>query len=306
MAGATEGVALMKQVGSLVLVPPVRQRVLEYLEDCDAYMAHAGVMVDRDFLSHARNLKVVGSPSTGTDHMDLVALKERGIEVFHIANELKLLNSFTATAEHAFGLMFAVSRNLVPSVLSAKQGLWKRDQFVGMQFSKKTLGILGLGRLGKIAARIGLGYDMRVISCDIREVSMENVEVVDFSTLVSEADVLQIHVHLNDQTRNLINESVFEKMKPGAFLINTSRGAIVNEPALLHALKSGQISGAGLDVIDGEWLAKDDLSLHPLIAYMQDHDNLVITPHTASSTPDSMYGARNFMARKIANYLRLL
>jgi D-3-phosphoglycerate dehydrogenase / 2-oxoglutarate reductase len=304
MSGAEEGVARLNEVGNLILIPADREAVLSNLANCTAYIAHAAIQVDSELLAHAPNLKVIGSPSTGTDHMDLPAIRAADIDVFDIAKETELLNSFSATAEHAFGLSFAVARHLVPAVQSAKQAIWAREHFLGMQFLNKTLGILGLGRLGTIAARIGQGFGMRVIANDIRDVSMDGVETVNFNTLISEADILQIHVHLNDDTRGIINAPVFERMKPTAFLINTSRGAIIDEASLLAALSEQKIAGAGLDVIDGEWLDEDELRQHPLIRYMQDHDNLVITPHTASSTPESMFGARDFIAKKIARYIQ--
>jgi D-3-phosphoglycerate dehydrogenase / 2-oxoglutarate reductase len=303
MSGAEDGVARLRSVGSLELVPDNREIVLEKIRNCHAYIAHASVKIDSEFLAAAPQLKVIGSPSTGNDHMDLVAIGNAGIEVFDIARETDLLNSFTATAEHAFGLSFAVARHLVPAMQSAKQGKWVREHFTGMQFLGKTLGILGLGRLGTIAAKIGTGFGMRILANDIRNVSMPGVEMVDFERLVQESDILQIHIHLTEDTRNLINQNVFSRMKAGAFLINTSRGAIVDESALLQALQEKKIAGAGLDVINGEWLEEEKLLEHPLIKYAGQNDNLVITPHTASSTPDSMFGARNFMAKKIAAYI---
>lgn len=304
MSGAEEGVAQLNEVGNLILIPAEREEILKNLANCTAYIAHAAVQIDSEFLAHAPYLKVIGSPSTGTDHMDLTAIRDAGIDVFDIAKETELLNSFTATAEHAFGLSFAVARHLIPAVQSAKQGKWAREHFLGMQFLGKTLGILGLGRLGTIAARIGHGFGMQVIANDIRDVSMDGVRMVDFDTLAKDSDILQIHVHLNANTRRMIDASVFNQMKSTAFLINTSRGAIINEAALLQALTNHGIGGAGLDVIDGEWLNEGELKQHPLIRYMQDHNNLVITPHTASSTPESMFGARNFMAKKIARYIQ--
>ena len=147
---------------------------------------------------------------------------------------------------------------------AAKAGHWARDEFRGHQLSGKTLGILGYGRLGRMAAEYGKAFRMRVLACDVRKVEpAEGVEIVDFERLLRESDVLSIHIHLTEENRGLINTGAFAMLKPGAVLINTSRGAIVDEQAFLEALLSGRLAGAGVDVIEGEW--NENLADHPLI-----------------------------------------
>jgi D-3-phosphoglycerate dehydrogenase len=165
------------------------------------------------------------------------------------------------------------------------------------------LGILGLGRLGKITARIGGGFGMNVIAYDPADIDVEGVEAVSFDELLRQSDVLTIHIHLRPETDGLIGKNAFASMKPNCILINTSRGRIVNEGDLLQALKEKQIAGAALDVVDGEWLSQEELSKHPLIEYSRIHNNLLIVPHIGGSTQESIYGARVFMARKVAKYL---
>jgi D-3-phosphoglycerate dehydrogenase / 2-oxoglutarate reductase len=303
LSGAPEAVATLEAAGRLVTVPPERAATLAALKDADAYLANARVVIDDEFLDAAPKLKVIGSPSTGTDHMDLAAIDRRGVVRFDIARERVLLDSFTATSELAFALLLMVNRQLKPAIVEAEKGAWPRDRFTGFQLSGKTLGVLGLGRLGTISARIGNGFGMKVIAYDIAPVSAPNVEMVDFGTLLACSDVLTVHIHLNAKTDSLIGSSAFRRMKKTAILINTARGRIVEEAALLEALRSGTIAGAGLDVIDGEWMTEKERAVHPLIEFAREHDNLVISPHVGGATIESIYGARVFMAQKVADYL---
>jgi D-3-phosphoglycerate dehydrogenase / 2-oxoglutarate reductase len=304
ISGAPEAAAALEAVGKLDNLAPDRQEVLRRLPEYDAYMASASVRIDDEFLAQASRLKVIGSPSTGNDHMDVPAIRAAGIELFDIAKEFDLINSFSATSELAFGLALSVIRHIPPAVTSAREGDWARERYSGFQLLDKTLGIVGLGRLGKISARIGNGFAMRVLATDIADVSAPDVEMVDFNTLLRESDLILLHVHLNETTQGMIGAEQLSMMKNGAVLINTTRGKVINEAALLEALASGCIAGAGLDVIDGEWLNAAEAAEHPLIAYAREHDNLVITPHIGGATTESIYHARVFMARKIAGYLR--
>ena len=145
---------------------------------------------------------------------------------------------------------------------------------------------------------------MRVIACDIREIKNPFVQQVSFDQLLGESDILSIHIHLTDENVKLVDAAAFEKIKPGAILINTSRGAIVDEDALLNALKTGGIAAAGLDVIHGEW--RNDIANHPLIAYMRDHDNLVITPHIGGVTFESQEMAHLAAANKLIQLFQAL
>jgi phosphoglycerate dehydrogenase-like enzyme len=306
ISGAPEASASLEAVGRLVTFPAERDLVLPAMAEADAYLASASVIIDAEFLDAAPNLKVIGSPSTGTDHMDLAEIDRRGITRFDIAKEYDLINGFSATSELAFGLILALNRKILPAAEKAREGIWSREYFSGFQLREKTLGIIGLGRLGKISARIGQGFGMRVVAHDIADVSAPDVEMVSFQDLLAQSDVITIHIHLRPETDGLIDAAAFAAMKPSALIINTSRGRIVEEAALLDALEMGRIAGAGLDVVDGEWLEQDELRDHPLIAYSRRNRNLIIVPHIGGSTKESIYGARVFMANKVAQHLRTL
>jgi D-3-phosphoglycerate dehydrogenase len=304
LAGSPEAVAAFDGLAQLDTLPWDYEAVRGAIGGYDAYLASTSVRVDEGILENATKLKVIGSPATGTDHLDMAAINRRGIPCFNIAKEMDLLRSFSATSELAFGLLLALNRKIDQAVAATRAGDWARERFTGIQLLGKTLGILGLGRLGTISARIGQGFGMNVIARDILPVSAPGVEMVSFDELFQRADVLTIHVHLNDTTRGLVDRRALSLMKPGAFLINTSRGGLVDEAALLDALQEKRIAGAGLDVIDGEWM--DDILDHPLVQYSRQNENLLITPHIGGATVESIYGARVFMARKVADFLRRL
>lgn len=302
LSGCPEAFEAFEGIGVVDTLPPDYEAVAAAIGDYDAYLPSLKVPVDAAMVSRARRLKVIGTPSTGTDHLDLVAIRDAGITCFDIAREFDLINSFSATSELAFGALLALNRKICEARQAVLEGNWGREAFTGFQLLGKTLGIVGLGRLGRISARIGNGFGMRVIACDVRDVAAPDVMMTDFDTVVREADVLTIHVHLREDTRGMISREVLARMKAGAILLNTSRGALVDEVALLEALRDGGIAGACVDVIDGEWL--EDVRQHPLVQYARSDENLLIVPHIGGATHESIYGARIFMARKVAAHLK--
>lgn len=304
LGDAPAAAEILATVGSLRETGPDRAALLDAIGPAAAYLASAAVRVDAEFLDAAPCLRLIGSPHTGRDHLDLEEIARRGVALFHIAEEYDLLNGFTATAEHAFGLLLAVTRHIAPAGRDAINGLWSREKFTGFQLSGKTMGIVGLGRLGTMVARMAHGFGMRILACDVRDVSAPGVEMIDLDGLLRQSDVVSLHVHLDSSTEGLMNARAFALMKPGAILINTSRGRIVDEAALLGALRDGRLGGAALDVVDGEWLPPEALRDHPLLSFARDDDRLLITPHIGGATRESIAGARDFMARRIAGWLR--
>jgi len=294
------------QEHNLVNVGEDRKKILSEIDNCEAYLASAAIRIDKEFLEKANKLKVIGSPHTGTDHMDLELIKQKGITCYDISKEFDLINSFTATSELAFTLLLSLIRKIVPASIDAKNGVWSREKYTGIQLFNKTFGIIGLGRLGEISARIARGFGMNVIAHDIKEKNIPYVKMLDLLSIAEESDFVSIHVHLNKETVNLIDKVFFKKMKKSALIVNTSRGKIINENDLLIALKENEIGGACLDVIDGEWLAPDALFQHPLIKYSRSYNNLILSPHIGGATKESIYGARVFMAKKIATFLNVI
>lgn len=267
----------LKDVVEIITLPPDRETALSVIDAYDGYITSLRFRVDKAFIDRATRLKAVFTPSTGLDHIDLVYAAEKGIAVFGMKNDRAFLDGITSTAELGLGLLLGVIRRIPWGFQSALKGKWARDRFLGMQLTGKTMGILGYGRLGAIMASYAKALRMHVLACDIVEIADESVEQVSFQELMSASDVLSLHIHLNDSTRGIIGREAIDAMKPGIIIINTSRGGIIDETALLAGLLSGHIGAAGLDVIDGEW--REDLVEHPLIQYAATHENLLISPH---------------------------
>jgi len=293
---------ILEAEADLVVIPPDRDALLAAVPGCDAYLAGLHLRFDRGVFERARGLRIIATPSTGTDHIDLEEAARRKVRVLSLKEETAFLDRIPSTAELAWGLLLATVRRIPSASAAAREGDWARDRFRGHQIAYRTLGILGFGRLGRIVAGYGAAFRMRVVACDVTPFSFPGVEAVDFDTLLRASDVLTIHVHLTDGTRGLIGEAEFRKMKPGVVIINTSRGAIIDEAALLDALRDGRVAAAGLDVIEGEW--SDRLSEHPLIRYAREHDNLVITPHIGGVTWEAQDMTLQFIAERLVAALK--
>ena len=284
-------------------VKPTSEEVGKALIDADAYYASLFVRLTEDLIQQAPKLRAISTASTGLDHIDLKAAAKNAIEVLCLKDDREFLDKITATAELAWALVLAACRYLPAATNAAKQGQWARDRFRGHQIAYKTLGILGCGRLGNIVSQYGRAFRMRVIGYDTQQVEIEGVTQVGYDELLQQSDVLSIHIHLNEENRGFVDKKSIAKMKKGAVLINTSRGAIVDEKALLEALESGHLSAAGTDVIDGEW--QDNLHAHPMIAYARSHENLVITPHIGGVTYESQEMAYLAAAEKLRDYFAI-
>jgi D-3-phosphoglycerate dehydrogenase / 2-oxoglutarate reductase len=293
--------AFLEENADLVVVPADEAALPELIDGYDAYFGHIHVRVTREVIQNGTQLKAVASPTTGTDHIHIAACVDAGVEVVCIKHDLSLLETFTATAELAWGLLISCVRELPAAHGRATSGHWDRDLFTGHQLAGKTLGILGYGRLGKMVADYGNGFRMRVIANDIKKIESEGVESVDFETLLRESDVLSLHIHLTSETESIIGRDEIAKMKHGAVLINVSRGALVDEAALIEALEDGRLGGAGVDTITDEW--SEDLANHPMIRYAANHRNLIVSPHIGGSTYESNHDARMFTVRKLIAYL---
>ena len=230
-------------------------------------------------------LKIVSNYAVGFDNIDVPALTERGVVVVNTPSD----EVNEAVAEHTWALLLALARRVVEADEAVKRGAysgWEPAIFLGVNLIGKTLGIIGLGRIGSMVARRAKGYNMRVLynkrSPDPEAEKELGVEYRDLDRLLGESDFVSLHVPLSDETRHMINDQTLNKMKRGSFLINTARGPIVDEHALVDALRNGHLSGAALDVFDNE------PNVNPELINME---NVVLTPHIASAT----WEARNKM-----------
>lgn len=296
---APQAVDILSEVADVDVKPADDQVLLETIGDYDVYWGHLHTKVDAAVIDRADKLKIIATATTGTDHIDKVAAARRGIEVMSIALDRQMLDTFTGTAETGWALLLMVTRKLKRAIRDANKPVWSIDRLIADHaLSELTLGVVGIGRLGQMTCRFGKAFCKRVIGCDVKPFDVEGVEAVDFDTLLAEADAIALHVHMTPDNYHLIDAAAIAKMKPGAVLINTARGDLVDEDALLAALASGQLGGYGADVVHDEW--RDDMTTHPLVKYAQEHDNVVITPHIGGAVVMGIRDARHHTARKLA------
>jgi len=296
----------LKEVAEVDVVRSDQAVMERILPQYDAFLIELGLQLRAPLIERCQRLKIVATSTTGTDHMDVQCLEQSGIQLISLKYDTDFLSRVPATAEMAFALLLAVIRHVPRAFESVQRGEWDRLRFRGNQLFEKTFGILGYGRLGKIIQDFALGFHMRVIANDILDLrpTREGVEMVNLDTLLTESDVLSLHIHLSDPNYHFMNRARLAKMKKGAILINTSRGAVIDQDALLEALESGHLAGAGLDVLEGEWIS--DMREHPVVKYAREHDNLVITPHLGGTSNESMEGAMAFTVNKLKHALQKL
>ena len=264
----------------------------EALSRAEVLMAPLGHPVDRAKMDRCPNLKVIASSTLSVPHVDLDEAARRGIAVVHLGAERQFMWKVTPTVEVAWGLIIALTRHMPLALRQAKarnrsgRGL---GQMTPRMLSRMTLGIVGLGRLGTLTAEKAPAFGMRVAyySPTSRDDRFTRCETL--TELAGACDVVSLHAHHTPRTTGMIGEEFFRAMRPGSYLVNTARGELVDEDALLRALDSGHLAGAALDVVSGEHTPgfKDRLKDHPLLAYARKHDNLIITPHYAGATRDA-------------------
>lgn len=277
---------MLRQAGYQITVSPKprplsREELKNFIVGADALLSLLTDKIDRDVMDAAgEQLKIIANYAVGFDNIDLAAAKERKIAVTHTPGVLT-----EAVAEHTFALILAVAKHLIEADKFTRSGGyqgWEPELFLGTQLMGKTLGIIGAGQIGSYVAKAGSGFGMKIIYQDVRPNSefekATGAQLVDLPTLLSNSDVVTLHVPLLPETRHLISSGQLGMMKRAAILINTSRGSVVDEAALVEALKNGVIGGAGLDVYENE------PSLSPGLV---EQKNVVLTPHTASSTHEA-------------------
>jgi D-3-phosphoglycerate dehydrogenase / 2-oxoglutarate reductase len=277
------------------------------LSQYDVFWFRLAHKIDSSVLTPQSKCKILVTPVTGIDHIDEKLCEELGVKIICLRGERTFLKEVKATAEHTMGLMLALMRYLVPSVQSVKSGVWNRDLFRGNELYKKTLGIVGFGRLGALVAEYAHVFGMRVVAFDIRKEVQEAVQNVVFidniNDLVQMSDIVSIHVNYTPATHHLINQQVFSLSKKDSFFINTSRGGIVDENALLEALQTGKLKGAAVDVLQNEHALNEENSL---VQYAINNDNLIITPHIGGNTFESFEKTEMFVAHKLMTYLNTI
>jgi len=292
---AAAGVALLKAQPGWNIIVSNPKEYLNHLPEADALVVRSAVKVTKDVLEKAPRLRVIGRAGVGVDNVDLNAATAAGVLVMNTPG-----GNAVSVAEHTIALMLALARSIPQASASTKSGKWEKKKFLGNEVRGKTLGVLGLGSIGREVVRRAQALEMRVLAADpyvSPQVAADfGIELVDMSRLFAESDYITIHMALTPETRTLISRDAFAKMKPGVRIVNCARGEMIDQDALVEAIGSGKVAGAALDVFCPEPLPPD----HPLLALEQ----VLATPHIAGATEEAQEIVGVRIAEQMAEYLR--
>lgn len=295
---AAEGIEILKNAPGIevdVMTDLTPDELKGIIENYDGLAIRSATKVTQELIDKADKLKVIGRAGIGLDNINVNAASKRGIMVMNTPGG----NTIT-TGEHAISLMLSLARKIPQATASMKSQKWEKKKFMGTEVYNKTLGIVGIGRVGSIVADRALGLKMNVIAYD-PFMSPETAEkmgitLVTMNELLKSSDFISIHAPMTKETRGMINAAAFAKMKDDVFLINCSRGGIVNEKDLYDALVSGKVAGAALDVFEEEPTQNWD---------MVSLDNVISTPHLGASTDEAQRNVAIAIAKQIVNYLTM-
>ncbi len=285
-------------------------------EDADAIAIFIYSEASEEILSRFENLKLISTMSTGFDHIDLEYCKENEITVCNVPTYGE-----NTVAEHTFALILALSRKLYPSIeRTREEHTFQTDRSLrGFDLKDKTLGIIGCGNIGQHTARMANGFEMNIKVFDVNQnpelAEKIGFEYVDMDELLSTSNIITLHVPLNKHTYHMIDEEAIEKMKEGVYIVNTSRGEVIDTNALVEGLQNGEIAGAGLDVLEGEGELQEEAAVlkqeykeeHDLRTLLQDHmmmkmDNVIITPHNAFNSREALMRILNTTIENVQGF----
>lgn len=270
-----------------------REELLAIIADYQALVVRSRTQVDEAVLTAGVNLQIVGRAGIGVDNVDVTAATKRGVIVMNTPD-----GNAVTTAEHTLSMILSASRHIAQATASMKAGRWEKKKFMGRELTGKTLGIVGLGNIGRIVADRAQGLKMRVVGYDpffTAEAALRiGVEYKPLAEVLSESDVISVHTPLNEHTKHMVSDSQIETMKPGVLLVNCARGGIYDEAALVRGLESGKIGAIALDVFVAEPPPHD----HPLLS----HERVIATPHLGASTTEAQVNVAVAVLTQIADF----
>ena len=269
-----------------------REELMEVVEGYDAIVVRSRTKVDRELLDRAVRLKLVARPGTGLDNIDVEYAKAKGVQVVNSPESL-----VEAVAEHVILLLLSLSRQLPEADLSTKAGRWEKNYLTGVELRGRTLGIVGLGRIGRRIAEVAKSLGMAILVYDVVALppdllSSLSARLSTLEDLLKSADYVTFHVPLTTETRHLVDRARLATMKKTAFLVNTSRGGVVDEEALAEALSTGRLGGAALDVFERE----------PPSGAILTAPHTILTPHIGGQTEEAQADAIRVVGKKIASF----
>jgi len=301
--GATAAEEAAAGRANIVRVPANAGDVGTEIMTCDALLdASMKVAITDAMVTSAAKLKIISCATTGSDHIERTELNRKGIPVRTLMEDKALLLNLTPAAELSWALLMACARMLPAAIDHVKTGEWDREQFPGIMLNGKRIGIIGCGRIGTWMSRYAHAFGMDIVGFDpFIDKFPPRITPVSLEELAGTSDFITLHVPLSDDTKGLFSENHFSAVKTGTILINTSRGAVIDEKALLDALESKRIKAAGLDVLTDE----PQIEKSPLLQYAKTHDNLILTPHCGGFSHDAVKIVCHRAAEKIVEYLNL-
>lgn len=290
------GINILKKAGLNVVNRPsiTNSELLSEVEKCDVIVVRSRTKITSDIISKAKNTKIIARVGVGLDNVDIESAKEYQIEVVNSPE-----SAINSVAELVIGLMLSMARSLTLADSEMKKGNWIKKELTGIELKGKYLGIVGVGNIGRNLARIAKALRMNIIGYDTYPIKRDFINEVgmittDFNTLIASSDFISCHVPATEETKHMFNEDAFSKMKPTAFIINSSRGEIVDENSLYEALIEKKIAGAALDVFEKE---------PPTNRKLIELSNVICTPHIGAQTKESQDLASNVIAEKIIQKL---
>ena len=283
-----KGLATLQQFSKVDAEPLTVDGLNERLPNYDVVMVRLQHRLPKTTLERCTNLKAIITPTTGRDHIDLLTAQTMGIEVFSLFGFTDFLDGVYSSAEHSFALLLSLIRQVPQSFHAVLQNQWEQVPFRGRELHGLHIGIIGYGRIGKKVAHYAQAFGMQVHLYDPYLTTHPNsmIHHAHLTDMLPHCDVLSVHVPLNPNTHHMIGERELNLLPRGSYLINTARGAVLDEDALLYALTSNHLQGAALDVLTGE----DQISHagHPLIDYARTHTNLIITSHIGGAAEEAI------------------
>ncbi|MDR1819173.1 MAG: phosphoglycerate dehydrogenase [Methanobrevibacter sp.] len=290
-----EGIDNLKEVAEVVVDTKIsHEDLIKTISEYDGIIVRSRTKLTKDIIDKADNLKIIARAGVGVDNVDLNAATDKGIMVVNTAESTTI-----TVAEYTMGLILAVARKISIADKSVKEGKWEKSNFLGTELRNKTLGVVGMGRIGSQVVSRCKAFEMDAIVYDpyLQEKVAEEmgVELTDLETVLSEADIITIHVPLTPQTKHLISEKELKLMKSNVFIVNCARGGIIDEEALYNALKNGEIAGTALDVYENE--PPEGNKLFEL-------DNVVLSPHVAASTMEAQRDAAIIAADEVTQVFK--
>lgn len=255
------------------------------------------VYISKEIIDRGQNLLAICTASTGITHIDIPYAVKKGIKIISLTEEYDVIKKISSTAELAFTLMMSALRKIPQSFDSVKKGKWDYQPFIGRQLDHLTVGIVGYGRLGSLMAKYCKAFGSKVIVCDpYKDAAIDGYIQVELYELLGKSDIISIHVHVNQETLKMVDSSWFEKMKDSLILVNTSRGELIDEKALIKYLKTHPNSIYATDVICDEIVNK---ASNLIIQYAKKHKNIIITPHIGGMTIEGQQIAYRHAAKKL-------